>query len=492
MADDSRPPPITTPTGAPHDVVQKWAHRRDIAIAVLVWLIIASAALWVAAHFVRVLLIVVIAALLAYALMPAVAYLTRWTPRWVAILVVYLAFVSAIGALGYLVVTAAVDQIGALSRHLTALIAPDHHGASPLVLKLEQLGVPASQIDAAGAQILAQTQVVAAGLVPLLEGVFNAVLDAVLVTVLSIYLLVDGERLVRWLRTSAPIKHRPRMTFVIITLQSVVGGYIRGQLILCTLIGVLVGAGMALLGVPYAVLLGVMAFILEFIPVIGVLVSGAACVLLALTQGWLTALLVLAYFVFVHIIEGDVVGPRVVGKAIGVHPAVSIMALVAGGELFGIWGALFAAPIAGLIQAVLTEIWRDWRLTHASQFPEQFGPPIIPVTTAEVKKGQTITETEIVTAATTTSEMVVPAEAAPDSAPAPQPAPSPAPTHPSPPPAAAPSAPSAGSGEPAGPRYHSAAKPATTSSNGAHRTRSMRRTPRPPQGAPSDQPPARP
>ena len=360
-----------------------WARRRDVAIAVLVWLIIATAAVWAAAHIMRAILILIIAALLAYALMPAVVFLTRWLPRWVALIVVYLAFMSVIGALGYLIVATAVDQIAALGHQVAVLMTPEHGAASPLVQKLEKLGIPRAQIDSAFAQISAQAQVLVAGLVPLLEGVFNGVLDAVLVTVLSIYLLIDGERLIAWLRTSAPIKHRPRVTFALEAFQRVVGGYIRGQLILCTLIGVLVGVGMAVLGVPYAVLLGVLAFILEFIPIIGVLISGAACVLLALTQGWLLAVLVLAYFIFVHIIEGDVVGPRIVGKAVGVHPAVSIVALVAGAELFGIWGALFASPIAGLIQAVLTEVWREWRELHANQFPEQFGAPIVPVTTAE-------------------------------------------------------------------------------------------------------------
>ena len=366
-----------------------WGRRRDIAITVLVWLTIATASVWAAAHVVRALLVLVVAALLAYALMPAVVFLARWVPRWVALIVVYLAFMSVIGALGYLIVATAAQQIASLGQHLAVLMTPAHGGTSPLVQKLEQLGIPRAQIDAALTQISAQTQVLAAGLVPLLEGVFNGVLDAVLVTVLSIYLLVDGERLIHWLRTSAPIKHRPRVTFVIEAFERVVGGYIRGQLILCTLIGVLVGVGMALLGVPYAVLLGVLAFILEFIPIIGVLISGAACVLLALTQGWLLALLVLAYFVFVHIIEGDVVGPRIVGKAVGVHPAVSIVALVAGGELFGIWGALFASPIAGLIQAALTELWREWRELHANQFPEQFGAPVVPVTTAEALAPET-------------------------------------------------------------------------------------------------------
>jgi predicted PurR-regulated permease PerM len=125
---------------------------------------------------------------------------------------------------------------------------------------------------------------------------------------------------------------------------------------------------MTVFRLPYALLLGVLAFTLEFIPVIGVFISGALCVLVALTQGWLLALIVLGYFIFVHIIEGDVVGPRVMGKAIGVHPAVSIFALIAGAELFGIWGALFASPLAGLTQAILTEIWRDWREAHSDLF----------------------------------------------------------------------------------------------------------------------------
>src|SRR5205085_11460364 len=119
---------------------------------------------------------------------------------------------------------------------------------------------------------------------------------------------------------------------------------------------------------PYALLLGVLAFILEFIPVLGTLISGAICVLLALTQGWVVAIIVLAYFVFVHIIEGDVVGPRIVGKAIGLHPVISLAALIAGTELFGITGALFASPVAGVLQALLVTIWVEWRETHPKEF----------------------------------------------------------------------------------------------------------------------------
>jgi predicted PurR-regulated permease PerM len=69
----------------------------------------------------------------------------------------------------------------------------------------------------------------------------------------------------------------------------------------------------------------------------------------------------LAYFVVVHVIEGDVIGPRIMGKAVGIHPATGLIALVAGTELFGIWGALFAAPLAGLLQAIATAAWLEFR-----------------------------------------------------------------------------------------------------------------------------------
>src|SRR5436305_13950514 len=125
---------------------------------------------------------------------------------------------------------------------------------------------------------------------------------------------------------------------------------------------------MAIFRVPYALLLGIMAFILEFIPVLGTLISGAICTLLALTLSWVVALLVLGYFTIVHILEGEIIGPRIVGKAVGLHPVVSLAALVAGSELFGIWGALFASPVAGVLQALLIAFWTQWRETHPYHF----------------------------------------------------------------------------------------------------------------------------
>jgi predicted PurR-regulated permease PerM len=231
-------------------------------------------------------------------------------------------------------------------------------------------------------QIVNQAEGIVGGAVPLITSIFDFILDIIIVAVLSIYLLIDGSRVTQWIRKNMPLMQRERTHFVLDTFERIIGGYIRGQLILSTFIGLLVGIGMALFGVPYAVLLGVMAFVLEFIPVLGTLVSGAICVLLALTKGWLIALLVLAYFIFVHVIEGDVVGPRIVGKAVGLHPAISLIALIAGAELFGIWGAILGSPIAGILQALLIALWQEWRNTHPDQFPgEEASTEVKDVTT---------------------------------------------------------------------------------------------------------------
>jgi predicted PurR-regulated permease PerM len=350
-------------------VVAKWIRRCGLPFAILAWTGVALLILWLAGHVIHTLLLLTFAALLAYALAPAVRVLERVMPRFLAILIVYLIVLGTLSALLYLIVRTAIVQVISLSDYVQFLLTPGKSGQlTPLEQTLRSLGISQSQIASARDQVVASIEGFAGSVVPLLTGLVSAVLDVILVAVLSIYLLADGSRVSDWLRRNMPQQQQGRMKFLLDTLQRVVGGYIRGQLLLCGLIGVLVGVGMQVIGVPFALLLGVLAFVLEFIPVLGTLVSGAICVLLALTQGWVIALIVLVYFVVVHVIEGDVVGPRIVGKTIGLHPVVSLAALIAGTELFGIVGALFASPIAGVLQALLVAIWMEWRATHPKEF----------------------------------------------------------------------------------------------------------------------------
>jgi predicted PurR-regulated permease PerM len=97
----------------------------------------------------------------------------------------------------------------------------------------------------------------------------------------------------------------------------------------------------------------------------------------------------LGYFVVIHLLEGYVIAPRVLAKALGLHPAISIIALLVGAQILGIWGALFAAPVVGLLQVLLTALWVGWQQAHPNQFAEateakEVGVPRVPVLTAAV------------------------------------------------------------------------------------------------------------
>jgi predicted PurR-regulated permease PerM len=364
-ADDEEEEQLTKEETMARDL-NKWRLRRDIPLAILAWLGVLYIVLTSAQHIARTLLIVGIAALLAYALTPAVNLFKRFMPQFFAIALVYLIVLGGIGALLYVIVQASVQQFTTLSGYLNVLLSPG--GSGKLNDIVRTIGITPAQIDSIRPQIVDQAREAAGSIVPIVTGVFGTIVDMIVVAVLSIYFLIDGKRVTSWLRRSAPLHLRGRVGFALDTLQRIVGGYIRGQILLCTLISVLVGVGMQILGVPYALLLGVLTFILEFIPILGTLVTGVVCVLLALTKGWILALIVLVYFVIVHVIEGDVVGPRVVGKSVGLHPIVALAALIAGGELFGIWGALFASPVAGVLQAFLITVWIEWRERHRREF----------------------------------------------------------------------------------------------------------------------------
>ncbi len=347
-----------------------WAHARDSALAILGWAAVVIGALMLLSHIGHIIVLLVFGALLAYILYPLVAYFERYIPRPVAMLLVYLLLVGVAGVLGYVVVRTAITQVELLIRSVKEMQASGADGQSPLASLLARVGVTPAQIAAAREQVSAQAERLATGILPVLKGVVSSAFDLVLVLILSIYLILDGRRADVWLRRNVPRSHKERADLVLSTLKRIVGGYVRGQLLLAFIIAVLVGGGMFLFRIPYAVLLGVMAFVMAFIPILGTFVSGAACVLLALSKGWVMALVVLGYFVLMHVIEGDILGPRIVGHALGLHPVVAILAVIGGAELFGIKGALFACPIVGFLQALLVAAWTEWKESH----PEEFGP----------------------------------------------------------------------------------------------------------------------
>jgi len=350
----------------------RWSRRLIVSLAFLAWLALIIVIFNALGYVTTSLVILVLAALIAYAVVPLVSFLHLIMPRPLAILIVYLIILGLIAFLFYLLIITSIAQVASLAARVGAYFASGTGAPSPIVQVLRRVGISQDQITSLSKSVADQLTSTAGNLakdvVPLVTGVAGALVNVLLTAVISIYLLVDGERAIAWIRLNAPLSWRSSTSVLLDILRRVVGGYVRGQFVLCVIVGFLVGIGMFILHVPYAVLLGTLGGFLEFIPVLGTITSGVICCVLALTQGWLIFVLALIYFVLLHIFEGYILAPRIVGKAVGLHPIVSLLALTAGGELFGPLGAILAAPVAGLIQSVMISFWLYYRQSHQEQF----------------------------------------------------------------------------------------------------------------------------
>lgn len=160
------------------------------------------------------------AGLLAYSLAPIVKFLERMIPRFLAILIVYLIVLDALSVLFYLIVRTAIVQFVSLSDYVRFLLTPGKSGQfTPLEQILQSFGITQSQIASARDHVVASIEGFAGSVVPLLTGLVGAILDVILVAVLSIYLLADGSRVSDWLRGNMPKPQQGRMTFLLDTLH---------------------------------------------------------------------------------------------------------------------------------------------------------------------------------------------------------------------------------------------------------------------------------
>lgn len=192
--------------------------------------------------------------------------------------------------------------------------------------------------------------------VAILTGTVNVIFDLVIIVIMSLYLLADGPRFIGWVMSLIPEKHREQAWFFVQSLSKVLGGYVRGQLIVAITIGILAGLGCYAIGVPYALLLGIFAFLAESIPVMGpVLASIPAIIVSLFTLAALRTAFVVGWFILIQQVEQNVVGPRITGRAVGIHPVAAMIAVIIGLEIGGIWGAFLAVPVTGILFVVVSQ-----------------------------------------------------------------------------------------------------------------------------------------
>jgi predicted PurR-regulated permease PerM len=193
--------------------------------------------------------------------------------------------------------------------------------------------------------------------------VFHVLLILLLGPIIGFYLLVDLPHIRRVAEGLIPERSKPEVLLVAGRLNRAIGGFFRGQLLVAAIVGVLCSIGLGVIGLKFWFLIGMIAGLFNVIPLVGPWVGGIPGVTIALTTGSpVKALLVVAVMAGVQQIDNHFITPQVMQRTVQLHPAVVILALVAGGSLAGFFGLLLAVPVTAVLKILLGHLWRVYVL----------------------------------------------------------------------------------------------------------------------------------
>ena len=167
----------------------------------------------------------------------------------------------------------------------------------------------------------------------------------------------DGGRMVRSFVNIYPEHYRPQLAVVFDEIHTVLSRYIRGQLLMSCIIATLTFLGMWAMGVPYPMVIGLIAAITEWVPIVGPIVGAIPAILLGATVDLTLSVKVLVFYVIIQQIDSHLIMPQVMGAVISLHPVVIVIALLIGGTLFGVAGMILTVPVTAVLQILCKHLW---------------------------------------------------------------------------------------------------------------------------------------
>ena len=347
--DDGRPdvPPILRKLAA-------WSWR------LLVVLTAAGLLLYLLIQLKVIVVPVIVALFLATLLVPLVRWLEArgWRHIW-AVLAVFVGAVLVLAAIIAGFVPLISNELDTLRQRADEGVAEVQRyiASRPFGLSEEDLN---RYLDQARQRFTENSSGLTRGAVAGVTVVGELITGLILSLFLTFFFVKDSERFTRWILDFAGRDRAPHLREIGHRSATAVSGYLRGQAMVGLIDGVFIGIGLAIVGVPFVVPLAFLTFVAAFLPLVGAVVAGALAALVALvTKGVAAALIVVAITLAVQQLEGHVLAPLLLGRAVALHPVVIILALAAGSILGGIIGAFLAVPIAAVVTAVGTYLRGD-------------------------------------------------------------------------------------------------------------------------------------
>jgi predicted PurR-regulated permease PerM len=316
--------------------------------------------LW-AAYLVRdVLLLLYVSALLAIGFSPIVRLIERQKvlpigtriPRWLAILILYLVIIGALTAVGFMVIPPLVRQ----SRQLWTALPDMFERAQQFLIAKGILSEHLTLREAAERAPVGGGGDAVGTVLGAVMGVLGGLFGLLTILILTFYLLIDAEALRRDMLRLFPASERARVAAASRDITVKLSAWLGGQLLLGAIIGITSAIGLWALGIPFFYVLALISAIGELIPVVGPILSAIPAVAIASTVSMNKVLLVVIFFIVQQQVENHVLVPKIMERQVGVSAVTVIVALLIGGRLLGIVGAILAVPTAAILQVLLTEL----------------------------------------------------------------------------------------------------------------------------------------
>ncbi|MDD4494183.1 MAG: AI-2E family transporter [Eubacteriales bacterium] len=298
--------------------------------------------------------------IIVYLVKPPVRYLeSRKVPRWIAILIVYIVFLAVL-------ITGIVFFVPEIAKNISELLntLPDIAGDYEEILnewlhKMQRSRWPEDIkngiFNEIWGGISSVSRIVTEFLGKLLDrfvGTIETVFHTILGFVIAFYILKDSEKIKNGFVSMLPRKVRRGVAETLKDINSIISKFIQGQLLTALILGVLETAGLLLVGLNYALFLGLIGGMANFVPYFGPYIGAVPAVVLAFLESPQKALWTVLVFVIAQEIDNDLVSPRIIKSKLGLHPLTTIFVVLAGGQFFGIAGLIFAVPATAILKAI--------------------------------------------------------------------------------------------------------------------------------------------
>jgi len=354
----------------PDERVVSFRPRTIITAAVL--LVGIGVVLWVVWVSRRVLIWTFVSAFLAVALNPAVGALQRRgiRRRGAAAAVVYVLMLAVIAGLGALLIPTLVNQVNDLVDAAPGYVQDLTHGRGPLGFLETKYHVVERVQDAVEGNGSGRLAGGATAALDVTRSVITFVAGVVTIAFMTFFMLLEGEAWKDRFIALLPAKAQPRAQHMASEIARTIGGYVSGNLFISVIAGFSVTIVLLVVGVPFALALGLLVAILDLIPLAGATLGAIIVTLVALTHSLTAALIVLGFFIVYQQLENHLLQPIVYGRTVQLSPLAILVSVLVGAEVAGVIGALGAIPVAGTIQIVIS----DW-LQHRRPPPPEDGVP---------------------------------------------------------------------------------------------------------------------